>query len=445
MFTRIWNIRPGYWLYTLLGTGAAIFVLAYYWPAFYPAMQWLLLVALVAILADGLIVALLPENGLQASRHLPERFSNGDDNTITLSLRHHYPYSPDILVYDELPMQFQMRHFRIRLQAQKPEPCTLTYTVHPISRGVYEFGKVVVLLRGPLGFFWRRLKKAEPAQVKTYPSFLQMRRYELLAASNQLTRAGIKRIRQISHRHEFDQIRPYVKGDEFRLINWKATARKKELMVNQYQAERSQEVYNLIDMGRSMKMPFAGMTLLDYAINTSLVIANTAMHRHDKAGLLTFSHQPGPFIAARRSRRQLQMLLEQLYHLQTHFLEPDYEQVYTQIKRHIKQRSLLLLYTNFESRNAMQRNLPFLRAVARQHLLVVIFFENTELADITNQPAGQLMQVYEKTMAQQLMQEKRQIARELNQHGIHAVLSAPEQLHVNTLNKYLELKARGLI
>src|SRR5690606_40532545 len=115
--------------------------------------------------------------------------------------------------------------------------------------------------------------------VPVYPSFRQMRKYELPAISNRLTEFGIKKIRRIGQNREFEQIKEYVVGDDYRTINWKATARRGTLMVNTYQDERAQQVYAVIDKGRTMKMPFEGMTLLDYDINASLVISNIAIRK----------------------------------------------------------------------------------------------------------------------------------------------------------------------
>jgi uncharacterized protein (DUF58 family) len=281
--------------------------------------------------------------------------------------------------------------------------------------------------------------------VPVYPAFLQMRRYELMAISNRLTEAGIKKIRRIGHNLEFELVREYVAGDDVRTINWKATARKVQLMVNQYQDERSQNVYSLIDKSRVMEMPFQGMTLLDYAINASLVMSNIALRKSDKAGLLTFQDKVNTFLPASRSNRQLATILEVLYNQKTSFREADFSAVYSQVRSKINQRSLLLLFTNFESIYGMERQLPFLRSLARYHLLVVIFFENTELNTLISQPARSTREIYHKSIAEKFALDKKLIVKTLTQNGIHTILTSPEKLTVNTLNKYLELKARGYI
>jgi uncharacterized protein (DUF58 family) len=260
-----------------------------------------------------------------------------------------------------------------------------------------------------------------------------------------LTDIGIKKIRRVGHNTEFDQIKEYVAGDDPRTVNWKATARRSRLMVNTYQDEKSQQVYSIVDMGRVMKMPFEGMTLLDYAINASLVISNIAMLKYDKAGIISFSHRIHGTLKAERKGLQMMHVLEMLYNAKTGYQESDYGKLYTHVKRNITQRSLLLLYTNFETLAGMQRQLTYFRRLAKDHLLVVIFFENTELRTFLDRDPETVQEIYYQTIAEKFSYEKKLIVRELGLYGIHAVFTAPENLTVNTINKYLELKARGLI
>lgn len=281
--------------------------------------------------------------------------------------------------------------------------------------------------------------------VPVFPSYIQMRKYELLAISNRLTETGIKKIRRIGHNLEFEQIKKYVAGDDIRTINWKATARKNDLMVNHYQDERMQQVYCLIDKGRVMQMPFKGLSLLDYAINSSLVISNIAIKKSDKAGLITFQDKINTFLPASRVNNQMAAIQQVLYNQKTAYRESDFSDLYTGIRRRINQRSLLLLYTNFETVFGLQRQLTYLINLAKRHLLVVVFFENTEMKKLVEESVQELEQVYQKAVAEKFMYEKRLIVKELQKHGIQSILTPPEKLTVNTINKYLELKARNLI
>jgi uncharacterized protein (DUF58 family) len=428
--------------YYALAGAAALFVLAFLFPA-------LLLLAKVLfgvfVLLTGVdVAALFNRQGLFARRTMAEKLSNGSDNQVLIYLENSYPFPVRVEVVDELPFQFQKRDASFKLQLPKGERHLLEYTLRPLRRGLYAFGALNVFVTGPLLLVRRRYRFAQEQTVPVYPSFIQMRQYELLAASRQLSELGIKNVRQQSHSREFEQIRPYVAGDDQRAINWKATARKAELMVNHYQDERSQPVYCLIDKGRVMQMPFAGLSLLDYAINASLVLANIAIKKQDKAGILTFSEVMGSMLPAEGKASQMQKILDLLYNQKTRFLETDFEQLYLTVRARIRQRSLLLLFTNFETLSGAQRQLPYLRKLARHHLLLVVFFENTELRVLQQQPASNTEEIYLKAIAEKFAYEKRQIVKELARYGIQSILTPPEKLTVNTINKYLEFKARGL-
>lgn len=398
-----------------------------------------LLVIDIALLVSGL------KNPVSGSRVMADRFSNGDKNSVRITIRNNINYPIRATIVDELPIQFQKHDFAIISQLSPGQERIHNYSLRPVERGEYHFGRLLVFYTSPIAFFQRRVVIDKETMVKVYPAFKEMRKYEMMAISNRLAEAGIKRIRQVGHQMEFDQIREYTKGDDYRTINWKATARKSHLMVNQYQEERSQQLISLVDMGRTMQMPFNGMTLLDYAINTTLVMSNIALLKHDKAGLITFNDEIQLVVAPRKEPHHMQAIMEGLYNQQTTFAECDYQMLHAIIRKKVNQRSLLMLYCNFESINAMNRQLPVLQSLARNHLVVAILFENSELAKYTTEEATDMEDIYTKTIAQKFIYDKQLIVRFLESKGIHAILSSPEKLTIDTLNKYLELKARGLV
>jgi uncharacterized protein (DUF58 family) len=321
----------------------------------------------------------------------------------------------------------------------------IDYEIRPTERGVYAFGDTQVFVKTKLGLIRRRVSLPTAREVKVYPSFIQARKYAFMAINNRIEEFGVKKIRILGVSHEFEQIREYVMGDDFRKINWKASARRGDLMVNQYQEEKSQNIYCLVDKGRMMHMPFAGLSLIDYAINSSLVMAGIAIGRGDKAGLITFSDKIGAFLAAQRKGMQMSIIADALYDQETRLRETDYLRLYKNVKIKIKKRSLLILYTNFDSLVSLRRQIHFLRALSRNHLLCAVIFDNSEINTRASQPAFSLREAYDQTMAEKLQFEKRQIVRELNKHGIHTILTEPQDLTVKTINKYIELKARGAI
>lgn len=404
-----------------------------------------LFILLTATLLADIILLYGTRRALQGRRFTPDKFSNGDENEVRVFLESRYPFTITLTILDEIPHQFQLRQLRFPMVLRKGASKTLKYYLRPVKRGAYSFGAVNVFVQSPLGLGRRRFRFSADTVVPVYPSFIQMRKYELMAISNRLTEAGIKKIRRIGHNMEFELIKEYVPGDDYRTINWRATARRDQLMVNHFQDERSQQVYSLIDKGRVMQMPFHGLSLLDYAINASLVISNIAIKKADKAGLITFQHTVSTTVAASKRNSQMMQIMEVLYNQKTAYRESDFSLLYNHVRRKISQRSLLLLFTNFETIQGLHRQLNYIKSLSRQHLVVVIFFENTEISQLIQAPAHSLREIYHKTIAEKFYHEKRLIVKELLKYGIQALLTSPERLTVDTINKYLELKARGMI
>jgi uncharacterized protein (DUF58 family) len=216
-------------------------------------------------------------------------------------------------------------------------------------------------------------------------------------------------------------------------------------MINQFQDEKSQNVYMVIDKGRVMKMPFNGLSLLDYAINATLVLSNVILKKNDKAGMFTFSKKVENRIVAERRSSQMNLILENLYNIKTNYFESDFSRLYVDVKKHINQRSLIVLYTNFETLDGLNRQLPYLKGIAKNHLLMVVFFKNTELNDLIDKKAENIQEVYDKVIAEKFDFEKRLIVNELRKYGIYALLTQPESLTIDTINQYLEIKARGIL
>jgi uncharacterized protein (DUF58 family) len=399
---------------------------------------------LVLVLLDYIFLFFLGERAL-ASRIIPERLSNGDNNNVQLKIKNGFSFRVKIEIIDELPEQFQVRDFKQKAHFKPKEQQSFNYTLRPVERGEYYFGNILLFVSSLLGLLSRRITIDAEEMVPVYPSFIQLRKYDLLSGATIQTETGSKRLRKMGHSMEFEQIKEYVHGDDIRTLNWKASARKGGLMVNTYTDERSQQVYCIIDKGRLMKMPFSGLTLLDYAINSTLVLSSVCLKKHDRVGVITFSNKLGSVLAADKKAIQKENILQLLYNQKTAFMESDFEMLYLQIRSRIKHRSLVVLFTNFESLSGLKRQLDYLRSIASHHLLLVVFFENTELQQLTISEAKSIEEVYVKTIAEKFAFEKRLIVKELMKYGILSILTPPQKLTINIINKYLELKSRQAI
>lgn len=420
------------------------FAMSFGLPFLFPIFKVGLYVLMALILVDYFIL-FQKNQKVEVQRNMTDQLSLGDVNRVRLEVLSTYQIPIDVQLIDEMPFQLQKRDTTFDFSLSPSGERSVYYDIEPKERGVYQFGNINVFVSSILGLVQRRIILSRKEEIGVYPSILQMRKHEFQVFNKSSLTQGVKKMRRLGNTNEFEQIKEYVKGDNYKHINWKATSRKNKLMVNQYQDEKSQQIYCVIDKSRSMKMPFNELTLLDYAINSSLVMSNVAIKKGDKAGLITFSNKIGTQLKATKNSTQLKRIMEVLYNQKTEFLEANYELLYQSIRQTVKGRSLLIMYLNFESFYSLRRALPILRRLNRSYLLVVIFFENTEISAASAMECGNIEDIYLKTFAQKFTDEKRMMVQELRKYGIQSILSKPEDLSVNSINKYLELKSRGMI
>lgn len=386
-----------------------------------------------------------PKLRLSASRNLPKVLSLGDEMSVKISLANLSDIPLHLRVIDELPEQLQIRKQYISLALKPAARQVLRYPIRPNSRGAYFFGDLHVFAATALALVERRFTFPLATELPVYPSIIQMQQFDKMAFSVTVPAPGMRKLRRQSKSYEFDQIKNYVRGDDYRAINWRATSRQNELMINQYEDERSQQIYCVIDKSRNMHMPFNGLSLLDYAINATLALSNVILKKHDKAGLITYSDKIGSVLPADSKSVQLEKILKTLYREEAREGESNPELLYFASRKFISGRSLFLLFSNFESNYALDRALPMLRRIHASHLLVIVLFENTELENYLKQDAHTLEAVYQQSTARQFRYEKRMLAQRLRQLGIQVILTKPEELSAATIDRYLALKSRGLI
>ncbi len=279
---------------------SVLFLFSYWWQWLFGAVWILVLVFAVFILFE--IIMLFSKNGLKGERILPEKFSNSDNNPVSVLLINKYDFKITVGIIDELLVQFQKRDFFRIISIPGKNKNTLEYEVRPVERVEYIFGNLNCYVSSKIGLIRKRYIFNKEQMVKVYPSFIQMKKYDFLAIDNRISHIGLKKIRRIGHTMEFEQIKEYVVGDDVRTINWNTTGKHARLMVNQYQDEKMQPIYSIVDTSRVMKMPFNGLKLLDYALNSALAFSNIALKKNDKVGLLNFSNKPGNFLPAQAKK-----------------------------------------------------------------------------------------------------------------------------------------------
>lgn len=426
-----------------LGVLIVLSALGFWWNGlFYLAIVGML--ALTGLLGYDIYKLYLVADKVTAKRSTPKVFSLSDELPVRIQVSNTSNQKVNAVLTDELPFDLQIRDHSIPFELEADAERELSYPVRPMTRGEYHFGNINLFLTTDWKLAERRLEFPAAEMVAVYPSILQMQQFTLKAKTT-VPATGRKRLRRLTKSYEFDQIKEYVVGDDYRSINWKATGRRNALMINQYEDERAQRIFCCIDKGRTMLMPFNGLSLLDYAINATLALSNVILTKEDRAGLLTFADKIGTILPADAKPDQLRRIMETLYRQKDQQTESNYDLLYYASRKLLGGRSLMILFTNFESNYALDRVLPALRRIARAHQLVVILFENTEIAELLETRTEEVEDVYLKSTARNFLQQRELMAARLRQNGIKVVLTRPEDLSGAVINQYLELKRRGLV
>ncbi len=420
------------------------------------AIAWSPLWGWVALGWLGMVVALLladwrltPDHtDWLVTRQHDERLSLAAYNPITIAIelrRGTYPLA--IWVRDEPPVAFQVSEVARILWAQVTPRVvqTVTYTVYPPRRGDYRFGDLHLRWESLLGLLRKQhtMPAAEP--VKVYPNLADIKKYDLLLRRNRLWELGLRNTRLLGSGAEFERLRDYLPDDEYRRINWKATARRGKPISVEYETERSQHIMVLLDVGRMMRSPIGDVAKLDYAINAALLLAYVAAQKGDKIGLLAFADDVQLWIAPRSGKQQFHRLLEQLYRLESSAIEPDYAQAFSYFATKQHKRTLVLVFTDLTGSISTDMLVAQMGRIRRQHLPLLVTMRDPTVQRLADQPVADSATLYQRTVAEQLLDERQLTIEHLTQAGILTLDVPADQLSIAVVNRYLDVKARNQI
>lgn len=349
----------------------------------------------------------------------------------------------EFVVRDEPPWEYVISEMFLPGQVGAGESVTVEYTVKPLRRGDYRFGGCNLRYKGVLGLVMRQRKYEIGAPVKVYPNLLEVRKYELLARRDQLFEIGLKNARRLGEGTEFERLRDYEKDDDYRRINWAATARLHKPITTDYQPERSQSVIVMLDAGRLMSAPLGPLSKLDYAINTTLLLAYVAVQRGDRVGLLTFADSVTGYIEPAKGRRAFLALLEALYKVQPQQVEADYMKAGAFLSTHRSKRSLVVLFTDIIDRQQADAMVRGFGRLAPRHLPMAVTMADNEVLVMANRQPSDPQQMYEQVVARGLLDDRAQALEALQRRGAMTIDVPADKLTLAVVNKYLELKARG--
>ena len=416
-------------------------------------VPWLLFVVLAynfvlaALTVADYLAAPAPDQMLSVERVVDDKLSLGASNAVRVVVRSLFHRDLRVIVRDEPPYRFDVAGSTQQELRVEPgnRPATMQYSVTPPAKGDFIFGNLFVQYRGRLGLIVRQGQVSATRVVKVYPNLLEVEKYEMLARRGRLQQVGIRSAKIRGGGAEFESLREYVPGDEYKKIDWSATARRGKLITRQYEAERSQNIVLLLDTGRTMLQPVQKMAKLDYVVNTALMLAYVAASSDDKVGLMAFDADVRVYLPPAKSKAQVYKIMESLYNLEARLVETDYPDAFQELATRWRRRSLIVLFSDLVDPDSSAQILDAVPMLEERHRVVCVTVSDPNIVAAANKVPETSAEVYAKAVAMQVLQERRQAITALKRRGVWTIDSTPEDLSADLINHYLDLKSRSMI
>jgi len=378
----------------------------------------------------------------EVQREHDTKLSLGADNPIHLKLLNRSQRLVQLSVRDEPPDAFITDRRIIKGQVPRRSHWEIVYHVRPLRRGDYQFGDINLRWQAPLGLVIRQGRILAAGPVKVYPNLLNVRRYELLLRRNRLQELGLRHTRLFGQGTEFERLREYLPDDEYRRIDWKATARRHRPVTIEYQSERSQNIIVVLDIGRMMQSPVAQIAKLDYVINAALLLTYVASGKGDKVGMMTFADDVQQYLRPRQGRSQFYRMLELLYAVEAQPVEPDFHRALSYLALKQRKRSLVVLFTDLSGGIGMQSLVAHTTVLARRSLSLVVTISDPDVHWAARQLPHDSLSVYQRAAAGQLLDARKVALEKLHRQGVLTLDVPADKLSIAVINRYLELKAK---
>jgi uncharacterized protein (DUF58 family) len=380
---------------------------------------------------------------LRITRIIEDKLSLGTDNRVSFELSNLTGYQVKIQVKDDYPDSFEVDKKMLELNLKGQSGSEVHYSVKPSRRGAYTFGQVSVRVYSILGLLGRQFKVDLTRMIKVYPNIKEISRYKIIARKGRLIEAGLKPIRAYGMGTEFESLREYLPDDEFRKISWKATARRGKMVTSQYQNERSQNIFIVVEAGRMMTSRVNGISKLDYAMNAALLLGYVAMEKGDNVGMMVFSDEIKSFVPCKRGKKQLHLLIESLYNQEPELVEPDYGRAIRYLSAKNRKRSLVVIFTDLIDTDVSKAIVTYSRALYPTHLPLVVAISDPALYTEADKPASDISGVYHRAVAEDLIAQREQVKAALQKGGVMTLDVPPSKLTPSLVEKYLSIKARA--
>ncbi|TME70824.1 MAG: DUF58 domain-containing protein [Chloroflexi bacterium] len=377
-------------------------------------------------------------------RFADPQLSIGVSNRVTLRVTNPFARPLRLLLADSVPVSFDVDRRRSPLTVAPCEKGEIAYAARPHHRGTFSFGDIHLRLRGPLDLIERQGRVAATAPANVYPDLHEIRRYEVTLRRGLAYDAGQRRARMPGSGTVFERLREYLPDDDPRSISWTATARRGKPITVEYETERQQRILILLDAGRMMSSTLAGLTKLDHAVNTALMLSYVAIAKGDEVGLLGFADTVRSYALPRRGRKQFLRLTEELRRLEVTTTEPDYRAAFEFLRARTARRALVVLFTDLVDDEASRALVAAVTRLAGNNLVLCCLLADPQLAEVASKVPSSTAELYERVVAEDVQEARARALAILRRRGVHTIDVPAERLTVATIQRYLELKSRFL-
>lgn len=429
--------------FILFALGALPLWLAWSWSG----VLWAVMAYDVALLAIAYWDYRRAEDlaGVEVRRTRSRRFMIGEENEVRIGIANRAPRKVTFTIKDEYPPELELRGERLLRATPEGTEAEVSYRLFAAARGDYQFGDLVLRWPSPLGLVIRQGRVPAAESVKVYPNLNEAKKHELFALRNRQQMVGARRTKVRGQGREFESLRDYVRGDEMRHISWTATARRGRLTTKQYQPERNQSIVVMLDAGRLMTSRIDRLSKLDHAINAALSVGYVATQGGDNIGLLVFTRQVNIYLPPHRGHAQMQAIIEALYNIKPQMIEPSYARAFQYFSQNCKRRSLVIILTDLVDREASAELLAHTATLLPRHLPLIVTIGDKDLRAMVSQVPHDVSEVYRQSVAEELLQQREEALARIAELG-GLVLDVPAgQLSFHLVNRYLEVKERGLL
>jgi uncharacterized protein (DUF58 family) len=396
---------------------------------------------LAAMLVDFFLTP--PARRLEAGRAVADRLSIGRQNEVAIEVFNGAGQNMKLRLRDAFPQTIQADVREFEFQAPARSRVKLEYSLLPRSRGAFAFGDIFIRYRSRLGLFWRQVRIPACRQVKVYPDLKALQELSVKLAHS--TELGVLKVRKRGQGTDFSTLREYVSGDDMRSMDWKATARRDRPVLRVYEVDKEQTLMVLVDGGRLMVSDLEGLTRFDHALNAALCLVLTGLARNDQVGLGIFADKPVLYLPPRRGKPYLTKILEACSDLKPAMVEPDYLGALSFFAGAQKSRCLMVVITDLTDPTGSQSLLSGLASLSPRHLPFCVTLRDREVDRIAEESARSTAGIMKRAVASDLIAQRELAFSHLVRRGCLLLDCPPQDLSSRLVDKYLEIKARGLL